>query len=118
MYVCVPSYTPVWSTLCVPAGEKWCLSAEDVECVAVGAGLLGCGGGGDPNVGRLVALRQLAQGRTITVINPLRYTVHTPSQLETHILRIMYAVCCMVAHIRAVVYSTCRTVSIGHGCVS
>ena len=41
--------------------------------MAVGAGLLGCGGGGDPNVGRLMALQLLASGKTITVVNPLRY---------------------------------------------
>ena len=48
------------------------MTGDDIECVAVGAGLLGCGGGGDPNAGRLVALQQLSRGKTITVVNPLR----------------------------------------------
>ena len=51
------------------------MSKDDIECVAVGAGLLGCGGGGDPNTGRLIALQQLASGSVITVMNPLRYGV-------------------------------------------
>ena len=54
------------------SGGEWTLSDADIECVAVGAGLLGCGGGGDPNTGRLLALQQLARGKTITVVNPLR----------------------------------------------
>ena len=57
---------------CVCTGERWLLSVDDIEYVAVGAGLLGCGGGGDPNTGRLIALQQLDRGKTITVVNPLR----------------------------------------------
>lgn len=53
-------------------GGRWSLSGDDVECVAVGASLLGCGGGGDPNMGRLVVLQKLASGKTITVVNPYR----------------------------------------------
>ena len=48
-------------------GGKWLLSAEDIEYMEFGASLLGCGGGGDPNTGRLVALQQLAQGKSITI---------------------------------------------------
>lgn len=61
--------------VCVCPGGSWSLSKDDIECVAVGAGLLGCGGGGDPNTGRLIALQQLASGSVITVMNPLRYRV-------------------------------------------
>ena len=61
--------------VCVCPGGSWSLSKDDIECVAVGAGLLGCGGGGDPNTGRLIALQQLASGSVITVMNPLRYGV-------------------------------------------
>ena len=53
-------------------GGKWLLSAEDIECMELGASLLGCGGGGDPNMGHLVALQQLAQGKSITIVNPFR----------------------------------------------
>ena len=80
-----PSPSPPLSPLSLPVslythshtGGEWLLSGDDVECVAVGAGLLGCGGGGDPNTGRLIALQQLTQGRTIRVLNPLRLYLHT-----------------------------------------
>ena len=56
----------------------WKLSAHDIECLALGAGILGCGGGGDPNQGKLLGLRKLEEGKEITVINPCRFvsTVH------------------------------------------
>ena len=43
-----------------------------MECVALGAGLLGSGGGGDPNMGRIMALKKLQQGKQIKVVNPAR----------------------------------------------
>ena len=53
---------------------EWELSAQDVECLAIGAGILGCGGGGDPNYGRLRAQQLLEEGKKIKVVNPCRYT--------------------------------------------
>ena len=50
----------------------WTLSAFDVECISVGAGILGCGGGGSPRTGKLRALQALKQGHSIQVINPNR----------------------------------------------
>ena len=38
-----------------PQSGEWILNAWDVECIAVGAGILGAGGGGNPNVGRVRA---------------------------------------------------------------
>eukprot|EP00118_Oscarella_pearsei_P002054 m.9338 g.9338 ORF g.9338 m.9338 type:complete len:991 (+) comp21278_c0_seq1:40-3012(+) len=52
-----------------PATGEWTLSAYDVECIAVGAGILGCGGGGSPALGRLQALKSLANGRSIRIID-------------------------------------------------
>ena len=57
----------------VTEGGEWELTEKDIECLAIGAGILGCGGGGDPHGGRLRALQQLERGKKITVINPCRY---------------------------------------------
>eukprot|EP01136_Pigoraptor_vietnamica_P025238 Opistho-1_new@79024 len=45
----------------------WLLSANDVEAIAIGCGILGTGGGGSVHTGRSRALRSLAEGRTIRV---------------------------------------------------
>ncbi|XP_078672684.1 uncharacterized protein LOC144911973 isoform X2 [Branchiostoma floridae x Branchiostoma belcheri] len=55
-----------------PETGAWVLSCWDVECLAVGAGILGCGGGGNPGLGRLQVLQTLEQGRKIRVIAPER----------------------------------------------
>lgn len=52
------------------SGGVWQLSQHDVECLALGAGILGCGGGGDPHLGMLQAMRLLREGREIRVVNP------------------------------------------------
>ena len=62
--------------LCAPLvteDGEWELSEHDVECLAIGAGILGCGGGGDPYGGRLRALRKLQTGKKIKIMNPCRY---------------------------------------------
>lgn len=51
---------------------EWILSPLDIECISIGAGILGCGGGGDPNVGRVIALRLQEQGKEIKIQNPWR----------------------------------------------
>ena len=56
----------------VDTGE-WSLSCWDVECISIGAGILGCGGGGSPYLGKLSALQQLKEGKKIKVIAPERY---------------------------------------------
>lgn len=53
--------------------SEWVLSVHDLECLAVGAGILGCGGGGDPNNGRLRAIQMLEEGKEVTLLNPCRY---------------------------------------------
>lgn len=54
------------------AGE-WIISSHDVECISIGAGILGCGGGGDPNVGRAAAQQLLNEGKTIRLKDPHKY---------------------------------------------
>ena len=48
----------------------WCLSEADVETVALGAGVLGTGGGGNARHGYLRVRDQLRRGRRVEVIAP------------------------------------------------
>jgi len=40
--------------------------------LCIGAGILGCGGGGSPYCGELLAKKEINNGKEIKVINPLR----------------------------------------------
>lgn len=42
-----------------PATGDWILNEFDIECITVGVGIMGCGGGGSPYLGKLKALEQL-----------------------------------------------------------
>lgn len=53
-----------------PGTGDWILSAFDVECIHIGAGIMGCGGGGSPYIGKLAALEALKAGQEIRVIHP------------------------------------------------
>lgn len=53
-----------------PKTGDWILSAFDVECLHIGAGIMGCGGGGSPYLGRLCVLEALKAGKQIRVIHP------------------------------------------------
>lgn len=46
----------------------WSLSEDDIDRIALGAGILGTGGGGNPYIGALMAKAQLRAGRDIRVI--------------------------------------------------
>jgi uncharacterized protein len=46
----------------------WTVTAEMLDALAIGAGILGTGGGGNPYLGKLEALQQLKAGRTIAVV--------------------------------------------------
>lgn len=46
----------------------WNLSEADIEMIAIGAGILGTGGGGNPYRGMIRAKGQLELGRTLTVV--------------------------------------------------
>lgn len=59
------------------SGAVWRLTEHDLECLATGAGILGCGGGGDPNNGRLRAVKMLKEGKEIKVVNPCRVDAST-----------------------------------------
>ena len=48
----------------------WEITEEDLIPAAIGAGILGTGGGGNPYLGRLRARQQLRGGRRIRVIDP------------------------------------------------
>ena len=51
----------------------WLLRPYDVECLAVGSGILGCGGGGSPYLAKLQVLRKMAEGKEIRIVTPQRY---------------------------------------------
>ena len=53
----------------------WILNEYDVECIAIGAGILGCGGGGNPYLAKLRARSTLKSGMEIRVIHPDRYAI-------------------------------------------
>jgi DUF917 family protein len=46
----------------------WDLTRADIEQIAIGAGILGTGGGGNPYRGMIRAIGQLEQGRTLRVV--------------------------------------------------
>ncbi|CAB3981430.1 Hydantoin utilization A [Paramuricea clavata] len=48
----------------------WLLNEYDVNCIATGAGILSCGGGGNPYLGKLTAILTLQSGKEIRVIHP------------------------------------------------
>lgn len=47
---------------------SWNVTEEDLEDLAVGAGILGAGGGGNPYRGKLLARRHLREGGRMTVV--------------------------------------------------
>ncbi|CAH1790677.1 unnamed protein product, partial [Owenia fusiformis] len=56
----------------INASGEWILNELDVECICIGAGILGCGGGGNPRIGKHRALEALKYGKLIRVISPER----------------------------------------------
>ncbi|HEY8415576.1 MAG TPA: DUF917 domain-containing protein [Thermaerobacter sp.] len=46
----------------------WTVSLDDLEAIAVGAGILGTGGGGNPYLGKLQLRRHLEGGRSVRVL--------------------------------------------------
>jgi len=69
--------------LITDSSGEWVLTVHDIECLCIGAGILGCGGGGSPYVGGLLAKKEIKGGKEIKVVNPLRlvcvcleYTCH------------------------------------------
>lgn len=48
--------------------HRWRLTADDVELIASGAGVLGTGGGGNPYLGKLMVQRALQEGACVEVV--------------------------------------------------
>ncbi len=48
----------------------WMLAIEDLESIAIGAGILGTGGGGNPYLGKLRARCLLEEGRRVSIFPP------------------------------------------------
>jgi hypothetical protein len=63
-----PTNEPKSKNIDATTGD-WILNQYDIECIAVGAGILGCGGGGNPALGRLRCLQALKQGYEMKVIS-------------------------------------------------
>ncbi|MEO0903124.1 MAG: DUF917 family protein, partial [Bacteroidota bacterium] len=71
-----PTHSPLQHyTPTVNSAGEWVLSAFDVECLAVGAGVLGCGGGGSPYLGKLELLHCLQEGFQPKIVSPKRFIV-------------------------------------------
>ncbi|XP_059156929.1 uncharacterized protein LOC131941616 [Physella acuta] len=51
---------------------EWTLSEWDIECIVVGSGIYGCGGGGNPHLGRLRAIKCIQDGGKMRVVTPER----------------------------------------------
>ena len=49
--------------------DMWHVTEETLEALAIGAGILGTGGGGNPYLGKLEALQQLRAGKSIKVVS-------------------------------------------------
>jgi DUF917 family protein len=47
----------------------WQVTPDQLECLAIGAGILGTGGGGNPYLGKLIARKFLEEGGTIGVVS-------------------------------------------------
>jgi len=50
--------------------RMWYMTDERLESIAVGAGILGTGGGGNPYRGKLIVRRQLREGRRVAIVAP------------------------------------------------
>ncbi|MBI5876973.1 MAG: DUF917 domain-containing protein [Chloroflexi bacterium] len=48
----------------------WKITADDLESIAIGAGILGTGGGGNPYLGKVRMREHVKAGRTATIIRP------------------------------------------------
>ena len=70
-----------------PVTGEWHLSEWDVECITIGAGVLGCGGGGSITVGRLRTLKVMREGKDIRVISPSRYMTLYSYRQQRHLAR-------------------------------
>ena len=52
--------------------EVWCLSSDDIQCLSIGCGILGSGGGGDPVIFKQLTLDEWIQGKRLKIYHPKR----------------------------------------------
>lgn len=50
--------------------STWRLTIDDVEHIALGAGVLGTGGGGNPYLGKLIVQRAIREGAAVDIVSP------------------------------------------------
>ena len=55
---------------------EWVVSMHDVDCLSIGAGILGCGGGGSPYLGWLGLKQYLKHGKQPRIMHIDRYYHH------------------------------------------
>ncbi|XP_077864278.1 uncharacterized protein LOC100376245 [Saccoglossus kowalevskii] len=53
-----------------PSTGEWLLSEWDIDCITLGASILGCGGGGEPYLQKLQCKLILRDGKKIRIITP------------------------------------------------
>ena len=56
----------------VKTGE-WLMDEYDIECISIGAGILGAGGGGNPHLGKVAALNAMKDGKQFRVMTPSKF---------------------------------------------
>ncbi len=56
------------------AKRMWQLVEDDLESIAIGAGILGTGGGGNPYIGRLRARQAIREHGPVNVLSPEELT--------------------------------------------
>jgi len=52
---------------------EWVLTANDIECLCTGTGILGSGGGGSAYIGEMITKQIINEGKQIRITNPFRY---------------------------------------------
>ena len=65
----VIQYLPV--IFCSEKNGVWYWSADDIECLSIGCGIMGSGGGASPELGKGLALAVWNEGKNIKLQNPL-----------------------------------------------
>ena len=57
-------------TTCITDKGVWHVSADDIECLGIGCGIMGSGGGGNPKIGKNVALDLWNEGKNLKIYHP------------------------------------------------
>jgi DUF917 family protein/N-methylhydantoinase A/oxoprolinase/acetone carboxylase beta subunit len=70
------SYQKVQEKPFINESHEWILSEYDIDCIEIGAGIFGCGGGGSPHLGKILAKRAIREGKIMKVVNPHRFFVN------------------------------------------